>query len=496
MGWRSLMTYTPILKVLGSGATVDRNPGNFDLVQLVQDIYIGILFCTGIPASAPSKKANHNFIRVSFYLYELYTYSSFYLHLWYSCFFTARMPPSRFHPYRRTTGRPHSARRLFRPRASFRLGNRPTYKRKRGRVVRRRRGGLRRRRVRARVRVRGRGKRRHGGGMYGYAQGSKFQKALSAANGRRMNLSRFAQCEFQVPLTEIAGLASTTSGGGAAQYVFPRDPADPNGEAGFMYYPFDPTDCMGICNAFWTAGSTGLNDFQRWLDITSKATYTIRNQNSFPTRYEILRFTTKKDIVYAGVPNAVERSYRNIFNVAGSWIHRTGQGAGAGAADATHQSLHMINSKVEGVPPIKYFFSCKKKTIRLEPGEQRDFVITGRQVWTKYEVLGVEREGQTITSPAKDHYRGNRFLCFKMLSEPADYNGAGETTALTALSTRSTPVCLLSYQVHYNVLAPQYLPTAQYVDIGTTGVVLAPVAANIQNMSDDDWKTKVESNAK
>jgi len=329
--------------------------------------------------------------------------------------------------------------------------------------------------------------------MYGSASISSFQRKLAVVNGSRTNVIKNIQCEFQVPLSQLTGLYDTLQG--SCQYVWPRLVTDTTTkEKSAMHFPMNASDMLTMAQYFWTGGGTGLTDYQRWLSVKYRAQYTLRNQNNFPTRYEVIRFRAKRNVPWVDPTNTTAKSYGNLMNVAGNWIHRTGQPAGAGTPDATHEALHIIDTKVEQLPPIKWAFSCKKKLIKLEPGEQREFSVSGGKSFTKVEMIGQEIEGQSLSHVVNDVWRGTEFIVFKMYSEPADYADA-ETDIWLAKSTRSTPVCLLTYRIHYNVVKPLAHADISLLDLGQTGLVAVPVAANIGNMADDDEKVKAEANA-
>lgn len=328
--------------------------------------------------------------------------------------------------------------------------------------------------------------------MYGHSSITGFARKLATAQGYRVNFDRGIQCEFQVPLTELKGDDNTLMGG--ACYCYPRAPGDSIGIKSQMYYPFCQPDTLGIATHMLNQGSTGTDAYNSFLQATYKAHYTIRNQNSFPTRFEVMRFRSKRNLPFVSNISTSINGYQNLFNVAGNYLKRTGQSTGTGAGDATNTSLYLIPTRAELIPPVKWAFSCKKKMIKLEPGEQRSFSVSGRRSFTKVELFGMEIETQSIANVRYDHWARSTFVCFKMYSEPADYNDA-TTNALNAESTRTTPVCLLTYRCRYNVLAPQYLPTISHFNLGVLGVVAEPVAANIANMGDDDEKDIVQSNA-
>jgi len=399
--------------------------------------------------------------------------------------FQGRVLRNRYHPYRRPAAAAVSSRRLFaRPSVSKRRGNAGKYRR----VVKR--GG---RRVGRRVgrrtgRRRNRSSATSGYGMYA-SKPSKFQKQLAIAQGIRNNMQLTAICQFQVPLTKTHGPS--------AQYVWPRDPAAVGGEQSSMMYPLDNYSQTVITNKMYAENTgNGTAQYQDRFYIRYVAKYSIRNQNNFPTRFEVLKMRCKKSIVYNTDGNAlISSNYNNPFNVAGNYLRKMNDVSNTDPANATNFGLHTIRTKFELLPPIKEVFSCRKKLIKLEPGEQRDFTVShGR--WFKWtDIYGVALPDNNHGTPHYEWLRGTRFICFKMFSEPADYNEDTEDPSVFKhAGTRTTPVCLLAYEVLYYTLKPQLQPFTVFNELGGVGYVADPDPVKIQNMEDDDFKTQAQIN--
>jgi len=331
-------------------------------------------------------------------------------------------------------------------------------------------------------------------GKYGTGKPTRLQKQLAVAQGNIFLARRQLQCEWKVPL------AKTTSGGinyNPAIYCYPREPGGSvANENERMIYPMDNHDVYKIALNQLPAGQDGTNPYQTFLHIGWKATYEIRNQNNFPVKYEALKFRVKRNIPYLenAFPASLEQSWQNPFNVAGNFIQRTGEHTQGGGPDATHGALHKIQCDVQKLPPFQWAFSCKKKVFKLGPGQTKTFTITGRKAFKKIEMIGAEIEASTITHAKMDHWAGSKFICFKMMSAPADYT-ASEATIWQETSTRTTPVCLLSYAAEYRVLRPIQLTQAiTTLELGASGFVADPEEAKIQNMGDDDMKTELQVN--
>jgi len=321
------------------------------------------------------------------------------------------------------------------------------------------------------------------------APDSKFQRQLAIAQGVRNNMTLNAMCQFQVPLTKTHGPS--------AQYMWARDPGAVTGEQSRMIYPLDSYAQNLITTSMYQSNpGNGTSIYQDRFYIKYVAKYSIRNQNNFTTRFEVLKMRAKKSIPYPPTgTTTVSASWENPFNVAGAYLRKMSDVTNTDPPNATNFSLHTIRTKFEQLPPIKEAFSVKKKMIKLEPGQQRDFTISQGKWYKWTDFYGINFPDTNHAVPYYEWLRGTTAICFKMYSEPADYNEDEEDPSVFKhASTRTTPVALMSYECNYYTLKPATQSFTVFNTFGNVGIVEDPDIVKIQNMEDDDFKTQAQLN--
>lgn len=349
--------------------------------------------------------------------------------------------------------------------------------------------------------VRGKGRRRGGKGKrkrflrkqkrprfpkYGEAAPSRFQKQLAIAQGSILHARRQVQCEWQVP--------SAKSGTGSLNfetsiYCYPRKQETTSLERYTMTYPFDNADLFNIAQNRLSLAATGIDSYQTFIMIAYTAKYVIRNQSNYAVRYEALKFKVKRNLPFVAYadPVSLQQSWGNPFNVAGAYLHRTGEGSDPGIADASHDALHKLSCEVEKLPPFKYAFSCKKKGFKLPPGGTKTFTLRGYRQFKKIDLIGMEKELSAVTATKHDHLAGSKFLVIKMMSDPADWD-ATETNIWNSLSTRTVPILLMSYEIQYQIRQPlaSHSNSIGVLEMGTWGFAENTDNSKVQNMADAD----------
>jgi len=354
--------------------------------------------------------------------------------------------------------------------------------------TRKHKGSSRRRRVRRRV-GRGRGVRRVGG-LYQSTRPNAFKRKLTLASGTQYLVTRSVQNEFQVlPSTIYLGAYTEPM----AQYVYPREASAATTEVEPMYYPYSIADVYYLITSCIPSSMTVNQNailYKAHMMTKCHSVYTIRNQTNYPTRFEVLKFYTKRDI--ANVSSAAvgtSQGYINPLNIAGAYLNRLADMDSTDTDDATNKALHTNRIKFEQLPPISVYFTCRKKIITLSPGELRTYHINQRKSWSFFDLLGTTDVGSN-PYPRQTFWKGTKWLMFKMLSDSADYTGAtGETgDIINNKSTCTTPACLLAYQSSYSVLVPSILQETIKKTMPTLGLSTVVAAGTIANMADSDEK--------
>jgi len=323
---------------------------------------------------------------------------------------------------------------------------------------------------------------------------SKFRRKLNAELGDQWLMTRAVQSEFQVPLS----LDSTGTGQPiepAAQYCWPRSVTAGSAEKDEMWYPWCTADVQAFLDNCFTSNQILYQNailFKNFFTCRYTAEYSVRNQTNFPVRYEILRFRCKRDIYRKTDTN--HRDYTNPFNMASLYLYRLADQSAADSSYADNRALHTNRVKFEQIPTITSVFSCRKKYRTLQPGQVIHYTIHGKKTFNVIDLVGDTIVGTAASWAHPQWFEGTKWMAFKMLSDSADYTGAdGETgNILHNESTRTTPACLLTYEIKYNVLVPNSNRETKVKLLGSAGIHDAPTAGTIANMADSDEKESVQ----
>lgn len=322
--------------------------------------------------------------------------------------------------------------------------------------------------------------------MYGGPRGNKFAKQLSLAQGIRRNLQFHCQCMFEVPL--LTGLT-----GPRAQYCWPKALS---AESGTMYHPLDAKDWQIIMQQLFTATdptiySTFMYEQKFYIEYTAR--YSIKNNSNMGCRIQAIKLTAKRNVENF----LVDKSWSNPFNIAGTYMNRMEDPNITEPEDATNLGLHLERTKFERLPPIRFYFRSKTKTYWVAPGKEIAHTVRFKRWFSFADIMG--NLGMLVSIPTTSIYewvKGQTWVTYKMLSESADYKG-GVEPIMTAGSTRTTNVGLLSYLINYKLICPNptAVPKTVFHGIGASGTILAPVEANIQNIVDSSMNVQIEQDA-
>jgi len=315
-----------------------------------------------------------------------------------------------------------------------------------------------------------------------------FAKQLATLQGTKSKVSSGAQTQWQVPLTIADSLGDIEP---RATYMWPRAlGTDIKTE---MYYPWWGDDMRAIIGRLYLANALtntlSLDAYMNTLFHSSyKATYTVRNNTNFTGRYQALRFKCKEDVIdNFDTTYGAQQLYGNIMNVAGVELFRCNQGL---VGDGDNLALTWERTEIEKLKTIKLFFRIQKKQFSLKPGQKRTFIIKGSRWFNTLKLFPGEKSNEVDAYTKQTWHKGAQMMLFKSYSDIADYADGEVVNIRTAISSRTTPLSMLSYQVDYTSYKPTDIgPKTQYYTSNTSGMINAPVVANIQNMADVSYQT-------
>jgi len=328
-----------------------------------------------------------------------------------------------------------------------------------------------------------------------YISATSFKRKLLRAEGQQYKASRNIECQFKVPLqnwgSTIGAEAEPT-----AQYVWPRTPDADEAAIDSYRHPFDQWDQFDLLtNVF---GATWWNTvFDTSLYSTSFlmsyiARYQIMNGTNIPVRFQALTFKVKKNVPWSSTANGT-LNLSNPMNIAGEYLYRSRDTVNTDQGGAKNKALHTERVQIERIPTWNHWFRLvRKKHFSLDPGASHSVVVKRRQRNLRMiDVMPNATSFTAVPAPAFCFMEGDVFVMFKMLSDIADVNDA-TTDPLTALSTRTTPLCLLSYQVNYFIARPAVMPKTSYQALQSSGFKEDVTEATIGVMADDDIKETSE----
>jgi len=328
----------------------------------------------------------------------------------------------------------------------------------------------------------------------GKTRSMSFRKRLAVETGRQWDTRKQYASQFQVPLTavEYADIKET------AQYMWPRQPSA-NYATGNHDYPFNQTDVKAlIAEAYpllqWDTITPYIymNEFYTGYE----AKYQVRNQTNTTVRYEAIKMKCKKHIYGTGEEHQhdvpIFWNWNNLFNIAGRYLSCIDDPSIADNGDANNLSLQDAAIDITKLPPIKLYFSSKKKRFTLGPGQVKTFTIRVKKDTLRLLEMFSANKGLASTNfppfPMQVWRKGTQHMIFRMFSDPADSTSDGQTDPKLSLSTRTNPLSILTYQVTYHSSAPATAKSKQVYKLAPQGYDTSIVAANVNIMRDDDFK--------
>jgi len=314
-----------------------------------------------------------------------------------------------------------------------------------------------------------------------------FKRNLVKAQGQVFKLTRNIQSEFQVPLASVDAIQEPK-----AQWMWPRVPSAD--QASHSYYTpqgyFDMVDLMPkVFGTGWYATLNNSEVFDSYFSIAWQARYMVMNLTNVPVRYVAKVFKVKRDVPNLATSTST-RSFNNPLNIVGQYLKDIGDKAIADGADANNSGLHTERVQLESIPAWNHWFkTLRTDRFTLGPGKRKAHTLKRRNHNIKLVDLFPNVIAGTVSAPAilNAFRRGDTFIMYKMLSDPADVNDA-TSDPLSAESTRTTPLSLLSYQVNYIVRKPNVTIRSQFTPLDSHGFKSGVAAADIAVMADDDIK--------
>lgn len=296
--------------------------------------------------------------------------------------------------------------------------------------------------------------------------------------------TRNVQCQWQIPPLNATALEPT------AQYMWPHNPAISAGadNSPSFFSPWNKQDIQLIVplvfgNAWFNTQISEI--FKTKMLLAYQARYQVTNMSNTKTRYEKLVFVCKRDVTnYTGGSSIT--SLTNPMNLAGAWNYALSDQAVGDAKDALNNGLHTERHQLTQSASWNYFFKLKsKEKFTLGPGQTKTSYIKQKaKEWkpiSQYPDLIVNQVAQPNGSC--NFIKGYPIVLYRMFSEPADINDA--VAPATALSTRTQPVSLMSYQINYFIRKPTTSPGVVFQVLGADGIqnVVAASVVVMQNQN-------------
>lgn len=366
-----------------------------------------------------------------------------------------------------------------------------------GRSTRTRRGTVGRRTARRRFRPSAGVRNRRRVGRRGSRGGSQrsFNAKLIRANGIKKTFTTHNQCEWKVrAANEIGSITGVIT---RAQWMWPRQPGV--SLASFVLAPEYIRDWNNIILAMfgttWYVGRAQ-DIYNHKFMLGYRARYSVTNQTNSPVDYKYYICKWRRDIPRIFGNNTLD--YENIFNVAGAYLARLSSPDNLSNADATNDALTFESENMLTYPPVKDLIKVVKTgKFTLAAGDNRAVSISRRtrriNILKMYPPM---TPGTVETTPQPNYHweKGDSFVLFRMFTRPADYND-GTVVAEDALSTRTTPVSLLSYDCKYTAMRMEPLQNMQHVILPSYGLLDDVDETKIQVVADDDIKAVPEARA-
>lgn len=352
-------------------------------------------------------------------------------------------------------------------------------------------GGRKRRVIRRRRYVKRGGARRRSH-RKGYS--TSFEQKLLKAEGQRFRFNKVIQCEFAVPFAKLIGTVNQEP---TAQYMWPRQIGAGENNGGF-YTPATQNDMLNMMDFIFGTGWYTTQTSEVWdsnFTMSWKARYEVVNITNIPVRYEVERWKIMKDVPYVA-GGASSQNTLNPLTLAGQYLYSTGDTTALSNQDAGNTGLHTIRNQLSANKAwTNWYTRTSKKTFTLQPGKMKAHTIS-RKTYTQRLVDNYPNilVNQIVSpTPLFCRRKGDSFLLYKMLSEPADVNDV-IADPLQETSTRTTPKSVLSYQCQYTVLKPNVRKQTAFIPLPTLGYNTTTLTmADIAVMADSDFKEAPET---
>jgi len=328
----------------------------------------------------------------------------------------------------------------------------------------------------------------------GRKKSMSFKKRLAVETAKQFETRKQYASQFQVPLTsvEYANIKET------AQYMWPRQPGN-NYATGNHDYPFNQTDVKALIseafpNLVWNTVTPYIYMNEFYTGYTAK--YQVRNQTNTTVRYEAIKMKCKKDIYGSAEEHQhdvpIFWNWNNLFNVAGCYLSCIDDPSIADNGNANNLSLQNAATDITKLPPIKLYFSSKKKRFTLAPGQVKTFSIRVKAQNMRLLDMFAANKGLPSENfppfPIQVWRKNTEHMIFRMFSDPADSTSDGQTDPMLSLSTRTNPLSILTYQVVYHSVAPNLYKTKTVYQLPYAGYDPSIVAADVNIIRDEDFK--------
>lgn len=227
-----------------------------------------------------------------------------------------------------------------------------------------------------------------------------------------------------------------------------------------------------------------------------RARYSVTNQTNAPVDYRYYVIKWRRDIPDVGVQtNTLD--YENIMNVAGAYLAKISAPTITSDGDARNDALTFEAENFLTYPVIKDLVKVVRSgKFTLDAGDSRAVNISRkiRQINLLKMYPPITTGNGTLIESNYHWEKGDSMVLFRMFSRPADYADE-EKDPEDALSTRTTPLSLLSYSCKYSAMKMTPLPTVTQLSLPSYGLQDTVDEAKINVIADTDVKATPEVRA-
>lgn len=215
------------------------------------------------------------------------------------------------------------------------------------------------------------------------------------------------------------------------------------------FYPNCPAFVAGYLNNILPQPDTSFGNQSQKYMIRYNDTYIVSSACNTPTRFEAHYFVARTNVPMP-VDFSIPDSRANIMNLIGMGFAQKNIAISSDTPTAENIGLHGEDFDVINAANFSHYYRRYRRTkFSLDPGRTKRFYV--KRGWKKYNTMddfALLGPGETLTVGRVPFLikKGDKFMFFRMMSEPVGVQQPPERTVLSATTTRSTPCAILGYK--------------------------------------------------